>query len=128
MAFRHHGERRWHTAVPLFLVASFFMLAIVSGHKMWITVVALTVVGAGLTAYLPTFWTMSTGLLSDSAAAASIGLINSVGNLGGFVGPFVMGYLSTRTGSFTSGLIFLLAGAFLSGVLVISLKDRRGGH
>ena len=60
-----------------------------------------------------------TATLGESAAAASIGLINSVGNLGGFVGPFALGYLATRTGSFVAGLTWLVASLFLGGILVL---------
>jgi len=59
--------------------------------------------------------------LSESAAAASIGLINAVGNLGGFVGPMVMGYLAHRTHSFSAGLLYLVASLFLAGGLMLSV-------
>ena len=59
--------------------------------------------------------------LTESAAAASIGLINSVGNLGGFVGPMVMGYLASRTHSFTGGLLYLVASLFVSGTLMLAV-------
>ena len=59
--------------------------------------------------------------LTESAAAASIGLINSVGNLGGFVGPMVMGYLASRTHSFTAGLLYLVASLFVSGALMLAV-------
>jgi nitrate/nitrite transporter NarK len=60
--------------------------------------------------------------LGESAAAASIGLINSLGNLGGFAGPFIVGYLVTRTGSFTSGLVYLLVSLLGAGILVLCLR------
>jgi len=55
------------------------------------------------------------------AAAASIGLINAVGNLGGFVGPMVIGYLANRTHSFSPGLLYLVASLFVSGVLMLAV-------
>jgi MFS transporter, ACS family, tartrate transporter len=61
----------------------------------------------GLKAYLPAFWTMPYLFLTSSAAAASIGMINSVGNLGGQLGPYVIGKVETITGSFVGGLYFL---------------------
>jgi len=65
--------------------------------------------------------------LSDSAAAASIGLINSVGNLGGFAGPFVIGYLVNRTHSFAPGLWYLVISLFASGafMLAVGVTKRR---
>jgi MFS-type transporter involved in bile tolerance (Atg22 family) len=58
----------------------------------------------------------------ESAAAASLGLINCIAGLGGFVGPFSMGYLVTRTGSFVSGLEWLLVNLFLGGILFLYVR------
>jgi ACS family tartrate transporter-like MFS transporter len=63
--------------------------------------------------------------LSESAAAASIGLINSVGNLGGFVGPMVMGYLAGRTHSFAAGLWYLVGSLVMSGLLMLAVGAGR---
>ncbi len=119
------GERRWHAALPLFLCVGAFLMAIFFGSRLWLAVLFFTLVGAFIHAYLPCFWALPTITLSESAAAASIGLINSVGNLGGFVGPFVVGYLSSRTHSFSGGLAYLLSGLFVSGVLVLCLRVHR---
>ena len=56
---------------------------------------------------MPAFWALPSLLLTDTAAAGSIGLINSVGNLGGFVGPFLLGFVESRTDSFLPGLLYL---------------------
>ncbi len=119
------GERRWHTALPLFLCGGAFLASLAAGSKVWLAVVLFTMVGACLHAYLPCFWALPTITLSESAAAVSIGLINSIGNLGGFVGPYVVGYLRTRTQSFHPGLIYLLSGLFLSATLVLMLRIHR---
>jgi len=58
------------------------------------------------------FWPIPTQFLSESAAAAGIGMINSVGNLGGFVGPMIMGSLVTRTQSFAAGMLYLVGSLF----------------
>ena len=63
-----------------------------------------------------------TEMLAASGAAASIGLINAVGNLGGFTGPYAIGYLRTTTNSFMPGLLFLSASMLLSGVTVLMVK------
>jgi ACS family tartrate transporter-like MFS transporter len=81
----------------------------------------MVIVGACTTAFMPSFWALPTALLSESAAAASIGMINSVGNLGGFAGPFFIGYLRTATNSFAPGLAFLLVSMVLSGMLALFL-------
>jgi nitrate/nitrite transporter NarK len=80
-----------------------------------------TIVGACYFAFHPSFWTVPSAFLGESAAAASIGLINSVGNLGGFVGPLIMGYLVTRTHSFNAGLSYLVGSLCLSGVLMLAV-------
>jgi len=77
-------------------------------------------------AYQPCFWALPTITLGEYAAAASIGLINAIGNLGGFVGPFVLGYLATRTGSFTPGLVWLLVSLVLAGILVLCVRGGTG--
>ena len=74
------------------------------------------------TAFMPSFWALPTELLTASAAAASIGFINSVGNLGGFAGPYFIGYLRTATGSFAPGLGFLLACTVLAGGAILLLR------
>jgi ACS family tartrate transporter-like MFS transporter len=60
--------------------------------------------------------------LSGPAAAASVALINSTGNLGGFVGPYMIGYLADRTGSFTAGILYLVTCGVVGSGLVLSLR------
>jgi len=119
------GERRWHTAFPLFLGAVCLALAISSRSNLLLGFVSMIVVGACTTAFMPSFWALPTAMLSESAAAASIGLINSVANLGGFAGPFLIGYLRTATNSFTPGLLFLFASLTLSGGLALTLRSAK---
>jgi MFS transporter, ACS family, tartrate transporter len=119
------GERRWHTALPLFLGGAFLGFAIAMQAHLLVGFLAMIVVGACTTAFMPSFWALPTAILSESAAAASIGLINSVGNLGGFTGPFAIGYLSDRTHSFAPGLAVVLAAMILSGVIVLRLRIQR---
>jgi len=115
------GERRWHTAIPLFLGGTCLGLALLTGNHLPLAFLFMIVVGACTTIFMPAFWALPTELLTDSAAAASIGMINSVGNLGGFVGPFGIGYLQTLTHSFVPGLVLLLVGMVLSGAVVLAL-------
>jgi MFS transporter, ACS family, tartrate transporter len=119
------GERRWHTAIPLLLGGLCLGLALVLRSDLLLSFLAMIIVGACTMAFMPPFWALPTELLTASAAAASIGLINSVGNLGGFVGPFFIGYLRTLSGSFAPGLIFLLISLVLSGIIVLALRVRR---
>ena len=73
----------------------------------------------GVYAALPTFWTLPTGFLTGSAAAGGIALINSIGNLGGFAGPYAIGWIKDMTGETTLGLAVLAAGPIMAGVLTL---------
>jgi len=119
------SERRWHTAVILALCGVFMALAVGFQANLWVGLGLLVLSGACTTAFMPSFWALPTAMLSESAAAASIGLINSVGGLGGFVGPYFVGYLRTLTGSFSFSLIFLIAALFLSAALILTLRIER---
>jgi len=74
----------------------------------------------GIKAYQPAFWSLPTTFLTSTAAAGSVGFINSVGNLGGFVGPSVLGFVEKRTGSFQGGIWFL-AGMMALAVIIVLL-------
>ncbi len=76
---------------------------------------------SGLKAYLPAFWTLPTLFLTEAAAAGSIGLINSVGNLGGFVGPFALGYIEHHFGTFRPGLLILCVSMTISATIIVTL-------
>jgi len=119
------SERRWHAAVPIFLSGVILLLAVIFGSDITLAVALFTLVGACYFAFHPCFWAVPTAFLSESAAAASIGLINSLGNLGGFVGPLMMGYLVNRTHSFTAGLLYLVGSLCLSGVLMLAVGAGR---
>lgn len=119
------GERRWHTALPLLLSSASLLLVVLFGSNPELSVALFTLVGAFYFAYHPPFWALPSMFLGESAAAASIGLINSVGNLGGFAGPMLMGYLVTRTRSFNTGLLFLVGSLCLSGVLMLAIGTGR---
>jgi ACS family tartrate transporter-like MFS transporter len=119
-------ERRWHTAIPLFCCGASILLAVIFRANMALSVAMFTLMGAGYFAFHPGFWPIPTQFLSESAAAACIGLINSVGNLGGFVGPMMMGYLVTRTKSFAAGMLYLVGSLFLSSILMLLVKAGRG--
>ena len=118
-------ERRWHAAAPALLCGLSLGLAVLAEHSVVLSIVLFTLVGAFYFAYHPSFWAVPTIFLSESAAAASFGLINSVGNLGGFVGPLTMGYLVTRTRSFSAGLLYLVGSFFVAGILMLCVKAAR---
>ena len=84
----------------------------------------LAAAAVGLYSATPPFWSLPTAFLRGDGAAAGIGLINSIGNLGGFVGPYLMGWMQGLTGDFRTGLRVLAASALLSGALVL-MQTRR---
>jgi MFS transporter, ACS family, tartrate transporter len=111
------GERRWHTAVPILLTAVSLAFAILAGDHLALVIAFFCLVGFSFQAYLPVFWTLPTAFLGKAAAATAIGTINSFGNLGGFVGPNIFGYLKTATGRYDTGLWFLTGCMLVSGLL-----------
>lgn len=115
------GERRWHTAFPLVLSAVAFLFTILCGSHFWVAFACLTVASMA-NAFLPAFWPMPSAFLGESAAAASIGLINSIGNLGSFVTPAVIGYFLDRTQSFTLGFLYVIASLIIAALLVLSIR------
>jgi ACS family tartrate transporter-like MFS transporter len=115
-------ERRLHTAVPMACAALGLLLATQSRGHLALTVVGFMIAYAGFKAYLPAFWTLPSIFLTESAAAGSIGLVNSVGNLGGFLGPYVLGKVETVTGSFEGGLFFLIVCMGLAAAMVFRLN------
>jgi MFS family permease len=119
------AERRWHTAIPLLLAAVAMGFAALFASSTVLATVFMCLLGMTLYAYLPAFWTHPTSTLTASSAAFAVGLINSIGNLGGFFGPKVVGELKTRSGSFESGLWFLAGCILVAGILSCALKSMK---
>jgi nitrate/nitrite transporter NarK len=113
-------ERRFHTAFPLFIAAAGIAVSTVFDDPM-LKMISLCVAGFGIFANLPVFWTLPTAFLSGAAAAAGIAVINSIGNLAGFAGPFAMGWIKDHTGSYTGGLLLLAALGILAMGIVLLL-------
>jgi len=115
------GERRWHTAISMLLIAVGLAFSVLP-HGVFLPMLLFCVAAAGLYGYLPCFWSIPSGFLCGTAAAASIGLINSVGNLGGFAGPYIVGYLTKATHSFTGGVLYLSVCSLMSAGLVLAVR------
>jgi ACS family tartrate transporter-like MFS transporter len=115
------GERRWHVAGPAFVSAVGWAA---SAHldSPVAALCGLVLVQVGIMSMLPTFWSLPTSFLRGVAAAGGIALVNSVGNLGGFVGPIVIGQLKEATGSFTGGLLAMAATMAAGGVLALCVR------
>ena len=119
------GERKWHTAIPRLVAAMALAAAAFAAESVTLSIVALSVAIIGLYCAHPAFWPLPGMLLGRTAAAASIGMINSFGNLGGFVGPNAIGMTSTATGNFKVGLLTLAGCALMSGLLVLLVRVPR---
>jgi MFS transporter, ACS family, tartrate transporter len=119
-------EHRWHVALAVFAMACAF-LALATGPSQWIVVAALTVAVAGRWSYIGVFWGLPTSLLTGTAAAGGIALINSIGNLGGQAGPLLMSSLASPSGGLATGLIALAVVATLSGILALTARVRPAG-
>jgi MFS transporter, ACS family, tartrate transporter len=116
------AERRWHSAIPLFCAGTAYLLMAIPAHTFSLTLLLL-VVGGGLAfAYLPTFWSIPTMMLTEAAAAACFGLINSIGQTGGIVGPYVVGRLNEKTGSVLAALVFIGVCYLVSGSITAGLR------
>jgi sugar phosphate permease len=113
-------ERRWHSAVPLFIAAAGLPGLISQPRSIALSVVFFTMVSL-VYAYLPTFWAIPTEILTRSGAAAAVGVINAVGSVAGFAGPYLFGYLNTRTGSFSTGLALMMLSALAAALLILRI-------
>lgn len=125
-------ERRWHTMIPILIGAAAIAIAPSTKGHLWLTIACFMLALGGLKAYLPAFWTMPYLFLASSAAAASIGMINSVGNLGGQLGPWVIGNVQKVTGAFDKGLYFLACSMMVTATIVFFLglggKEKQPGE
>jgi MFS transporter, ACS family, tartrate transporter len=114
----HTGERRWHVALSAFVAAAGW--AVVSQTQQpWVALGGLMLAHVGMMCMLAPFWSLPTAFLSGTAAAGGIAMINSIGNLGGFVGPFVIGKIEKATNSLAWGLLILAGALVFGGILAI---------
>jgi ACS family tartrate transporter-like MFS transporter len=114
-------ERRLHAALPIYMGAIALFATLASRNQLWLTIALFTVALTGLKAYLPAFWSFPSLFLTEAAAAGSIGLINSVGNLGGFFGPSTIGIVEKLTGSFQGGITVLSISMCVSASIILFL-------
>jgi D-galactonate transporter len=113
------GERRWHTSVPAFVAGAAFAVTAIPGLPPGLSFVAFTLATCGIMAAVSCFWSLPTAVLSGTAAAAGIAWINSLGNLAGYVSPFLVGQVRDRTGSMTAALLVLAASLIAAGALTL---------
>jgi len=113
------GERRWHFAIASAASALGLFLSTVFGANVPLAMVALSVGTAGMLATMPVFWTYPSAILVGGSAAAAIGMINSIGNLAGFVSPSIIGWLKDVTHSTNAGMYCVAAAMALGAVLAL---------
>jgi len=119
------GERRWHTAVPAF-AGALALIGAAYSTSVGPAILAISIAMLGVSSMVGPFWAMPTSLLSGTAAATGIAFINSVGNLGGFVGPYAIGLVRTSTGNFKGGFLLVSAALAVSGSAVLMVRSGRG--
>lgn len=118
------GDRVWHVVTSFAaMVVGLGLAAVIANPTAKILV--LCIAAWGFFSILPCFWTLPTAFLSGIGAAAGIASVNSIGNLGGYFGPKIFGYLKTSTGGDTASLIFLACSAVVGIILVLSLGHNR---
>lgn len=115
-----HMERRWHTALCGFAAAVAFLLLPLASHSAALTVALLAVASIGMLGVLIVFWTIPANYLQGTAAAGGIAVISSIGAVGGFVSPTLVGALKAQTGSIHSGLA-VVAAALIAGMIALLL-------
>ena len=111
------GERSWHVILPLLVAGGALLVGSRIGDPVW-KMVLMCLAGVGIFANTPPFWTWPTSLMGGVAAAGGIALVNSIGNLSGFVAPYFIGVIKARTGSFHAGLAALAVLPLLSAGLM----------
>jgi ACS family tartrate transporter-like MFS transporter len=114
-------ERRLHTVLPIGMGAVSLVAAALLGlPPLWVSV-GLFILAVSASAFLPAFWAIPSLFLTEAAAAGSIGLINSIGNLGGFLGPSILGVVKKSTGDFRPGMLVLAASMAIGATIILSL-------
>jgi ACS family tartrate transporter-like MFS transporter len=122
------AERRWHTATPLLLAALAFFLLTLAWQNVPFAIAFLLLGNGVMYTYYPTFWAIPTIMLGEAAAAATFGLINSIGQLGGLVGNSTIGFLNDRTHSLTATFAFIALVYLAAGSLILSVRNRSLSH
>ena len=122
---RRTGEATWHIAIPMFLGGISTAAALYMSSPT-MAIVSLSVTSACVFSAIPVFWQLPSAFLTGAAAAAGIGLINTIGVSSNFVGPYLMGWLRDATGNFRSGMLVIAGFMVMAGVLALILREIAG--
>src|SRR5438128_11322917 len=119
-----HRERRWHLVIPAVVGGIGLIFSAIYGDDTVIAMAALTVATLGIITTLPLFWSLPTAFLGGAAAAAGIALINSLGNLAGFVSRYLVGWVKELTHSTNVGMYTLAGTLFVGALLTLTVSAR----
>lgn len=119
-------NRRRYVIIPMLILGIGVVLSALTQHLVVLSLILIIAAGFGLYAYLGPFWALVGQFLPPETTGAGFGLINAVGNLGGFFGPFIVGFLDTATKSFVTGFVFLGVAAIIVAILISFFKIREG--
>lgn len=116
-------ERRYHVGIPI-LFSFFSLIALTMTKDLWLSMVFICISTAGIYSFVGTYWTLPSSFLSEGTAAVGIGIINSVGNLGGFFGPYAVGFLKDVTGSTSAGMYVLAGFALFATISILAIPAK----
>ncbi|HUE17141.1 MAG TPA: hypothetical protein VMR25_23385, partial [Planctomycetaceae bacterium] len=116
------GRRKFYTIMPLILTAASLMLSALPGQPFWLVLLWLCLAGAGIYSGAPSFWVLPTLTLQATAAAASIGMINAIANLSGYVAPSIVGDLLDHGFSHSQIVPFLACCPLIAAGLIAALR------
>jgi MFS transporter, ACS family, tartrate transporter len=118
------GERKWHAIIAALVGAAGLAISQIPGLIPLVAISGFSIAAMGMLSYYPGYWALPTKLLSAGVAAAAYGFINLIANLGGFVGPYAIGFLTDVSGTYVAGVLLLVASAILSGAILACLRVR----
>lgn len=119
------GERRLHVAICLAVAGLALLATQYTGPNIALGIAMFSIALTGINGRLGAFWALPAAFLGGTTAAAAIGAINSIGNVGGFVGPYIVGFLSTKTGHYEAGVAFLIGSAFVGALATLLIHQRK---
>jgi MFS family permease len=132
-----HNEKRWHAAGAAAVGGAALALSAAFADSTWLTVACVTLASAGGLVSMSLFWSFPGSILVGAGVAAGLAAVNSVGNLGGFVGPYLLGGLTDWLGSSTAGIavlggVMVAAGALIAATCqdygIVSARSPQHGH
>ncbi|HEX7749761.1 MAG TPA: MFS transporter [Bordetella sp.] len=122
------GNRRRYVAQPIIWFAACFLLSTLLKENVWVSFALLVACGIFMQSASPIFWTIPPILFPAQVAGGARGLINALGNLGGFLGPFAVGWLHSAFGSYAAGIYFLVAMLLIGFLLTLTLPKKTTGQ